>query len=101
MIDQRLPFAEIEVACNTCGRMVLQQKRRVGRHARYCSAACKRVAMREQNRRAGRRYYAKWGVGPKSGKAAQPGPALPSFGPFFSPAANFDDPSASTEGENP
>jgi endogenous inhibitor of DNA gyrase (YacG/DUF329 family) len=44
MIEQRLSFAETEVPCSTCGRMVLKAKSRQGRHARFCSDECKHAA---------------------------------------------------------
>jgi hypothetical protein len=99
MMDQRLPFAEIEVACNTCGRVVLQARRRVGRHARFCSAECKRKAKkvwnarwRENNRDYAREAYLrrKAGGGSKVGEASAAEPALPSFADFFPAKQNFE-----------
>ena len=45
-----LPFAEVECPCLTCRRMVMRPKKRRGRHSRFCSFECKRVANVERQR---------------------------------------------------
>jgi hypothetical protein len=97
MIEQRLPFAEVELPCKVCGRMVLQLKRRQGRHARFCSVECKHNEKRVWDAR-WRAKYPHWrdwyrrrkaGGGSKVHEASVAEPVSPSRADFFPVASNF------------
>lgn len=55
--DLSLPWVDVELHCNACGRLFVSHKKTVGRHRRFCTLECRRLAKlrwdrawRERNR---------------------------------------------------